>query len=676
MFIKPIVATTVALTMLSASVLPASANQTCSVSAVEAGSKIAAANNIVLDSDDAAIALNILNTANNNTLPQFTYNDDDSIRTICGMISEKTITSEKEAKAALKNIVALLGINDFDKELVFDACTTSTVNDVYSFRQICKGVKFENAFVSLVVNKETKKATYLTSTLAQVSDMDVTPTISAGVASSIMRKELGFGAKDTAELVIFSDGNGTCQLAWKAVTNNNEIECVFVDAESGKILSKVAPNYAKTNYTFKLNTTNPITKLKQFTVTVDSQSSGGQNYYRFYDAGRNIWMFGDPNESDYMMGYDYRDNGDRYVPFYFENNHMNYIIDKVTRSNNTNLAGDSSTIETGAAMYQVDRVYDFYKNIFNWKGTDNLGSAIIVNSNSSRKGSYSSGYGNFIGLDPNSNQYVSPNKVHDAAALDIVAHEYTHRISNYRVNWESTQNNAQTGALNEAYSDIMGVYAEALIKGTNVNWKFGADSYTDGKCVRDISTSHMNLVVNGQYYRYPTADEIKQQKIDVSRMEYHAGSTIISHVAYLMDYSGFAKQAAAEIWFASMDYLPKGADMANFIDCRNAVYFAACNLISKYFPNNATAQNYYLSKILMAFNTVNVKSTSVMMGDINMDGSINSFDGNLLDEYLRGKRSLNAQQLSFCDVDYNGLVDRNDYNKLMNAVYYGTTNKL
>ena len=62
-----------------------------------------------------------------------------------------------------------------------------------------------------------------------------------------------------------------------------------------------------------------------------------------------------------------------------------------------------------------------------------------------------------------------------AGALDIIAHEISHGITS---STSKLEYRGEPGALNEAFSDIMGVYAEYVIQPEDFDWIIGEDVFT------------------------------------------------------------------------------------------------------------------------------------------------------------------------------------------------------
>ena len=114
------------------------------------------------------------------------------------------------------------------------------------------------------------------------------------------------------------------------------------------------------------------------------------------------------------------------------------------------------------------------------------------------------------------------------AAFDVVAHEFGHGVCQYTAGLIS--GTAESGALNEGFSDIWGAAIEAWAAPTKQRWKIGEDIFFN--CLRDLQNpknpfasegSHPNTYL-GQFWR---ADG-----------EPHNNSTVLSHWFYLLSQGG------------------------------------------------------------------------------------------------------------------------------------------
>ncbi|HEV7425232.1 MAG TPA: M4 family metallopeptidase [Thermoanaerobaculia bacterium] len=157
-----------------------------------------------------------------------------------------------------------------------------------------------------------------------------------------------------------------------------------------------------------------------------------------------------------------------------------------TANNGTTLPGTLRISEGGAltgdaaidaAHNFAGNVYDYYKNVHGRDSYDNAGATIKSSAH------YSSSYNNafwngtqMVYGDGDGTQFIALSR-----ALDVDAHELTHAVTERTANL--TYSN-ESGALNEATSDILGNSCEAysLNGGTpNANtWKVGEDIYTPG----------------------------------------------------------------------------------------------------------------------------------------------------------------------------------------------------
>src|SRR5438067_5782005 len=157
-----------------------------------------------------------------------------------------------------------------------------------------------------------------------------------------------------------------------------------------------------------------------------------------------------------------------------------------TANNGTTLPGTLKRSEGSADIGDVARerannyagnVYDYYKNVHNRDSYDNAGATIKSSAHYST--SYNNAFWNgsqMVYGDGDGTQFIALSR-----ALDVDAHELTHAVTERTANL--TYSN-ESGALNEATSDILGNSCEAYSKngGTpNANtWKVGEDIYTPG----------------------------------------------------------------------------------------------------------------------------------------------------------------------------------------------------
>ncbi|WP_051303357.1 M4 family metallopeptidase [Psychromonas aquimarina] len=123
----------------------------------------------------------------------------------------------------------------------------------------------------------------------------------------------------------------------------------------------------------------------------------------------------------------------------------------------------------------ASEVYDFYKEKLGRNGIDNRDMTMISSVHTGSRWNNAVWYMNqmFYG-DGDGSQFTDFTK-----SFDIIAHELTHGVTQNTANL--AYKNA-SGALNEAWSDIMGAAAEAYHRNSlQPNWAIGAGSYTPNK---------------------------------------------------------------------------------------------------------------------------------------------------------------------------------------------------
>ncbi len=137
--------------------------------------------------------------------------------------------------------------------------------------------------------------------------------------------------------------------------------------------------------------------------------------------------------------------------------------------------GSSSDSAAMAAYNNLGSTYDFYSSVFGRDSYNNSGANLIATVHYSRN--YANAYwdgSQMVFGDGDGSTFSNL-----AMGLDVVAHELTHAVTEYTANLNYSY---ESGALNEATSDIMGCTCEAYADGgvNSDTWKMGEDIYTPG----------------------------------------------------------------------------------------------------------------------------------------------------------------------------------------------------
>jgi thermolysin len=251
-----------------------------------------------------------------------------------------------------------------------------------------------------------------------------------------------------------------------------------------------------------------------------------------------------------------------------------------TASSNDDLWSDS--VVTSAHAY-AGFTYDFYFNRFGRHGLNDrdIRFSLIVNparpQNFSTQGSQFSlffnnaaYYGNgFIGFGAGSISASGVLNFHSfAAAIDIVAHELTHGVTDFTSDLVYLN---ESGALNEAFSDIMGAAVEFRVQPlgsgpAKADWLQGEDCTRFGTGIRSFS--------NPSSFGHPDHYSLKVTTT-ADNGGVHTNSGIMNHVYFLTVQGGTNRVSGISV---------TGLGIANHDKAESVIYRAVTQLL----PSNAT----------------------------------------------------------------------------------------
>lgn len=519
-------------------------------------------------------------------IPEIVLNDKGSPIFIDGSETKTKVSSESDVYKALNELKDLYGFTDAQRE--FNVISTSE----------SMGFKFYK-----VNQKINNVAVYGKQLVLSVNDKDEILSITGNYYRDLkVNNRLNLTANEAEETLteILSNQSIIIKESNKYVYIASEDEAYYVyivtlfseegyidyiiNAEDGTIIDKV---YKRDDVKLKdINDNEQDINLQ----LVD----GEENLYHFYDDSRNIMIadvYGTPNNVGtqeninwinfiaYVISKEAED-----VPFEVYKNEAN----EFTYKKALNSEEDHYKVKTAvSAMVNFSKTYDYYKNVLERNSYNDKGAQIIANIGLQY---------DLISFDKN-NEHVnaswnggkeaefyfgSYNGVSFAAGLDIVAHEFTHAVTEYT---SGLVYKDESGALNEAYSDIMG----SLVEGDN--FIIGEDVLE----MRDMTNPNRfnDPAEKGGKYYFPddteTYDNAWKEAMLKATEEagsplndwtewdnggVHTNSSVPNHAAYLMYKNGAFKdkKEMAKVWYLSMNILTK---TSNFEDCALAVLQAA-----------------------------------------------------------------------------------------------------
>ena len=509
-------------------------------------------------------------------------NDDGVPTYITGEITNTKVTDEESALKAVESIKDVLMISgDVSDELYL--LESNEVGDViyYELQQKYSGYDVYGAELTLSVDKDGNvlgvNGSYIpgiyVSTYGLLSEDEVKTKL-----NSVYGTDTTYYSLDK---YIYVDANEDEYMVYSVVLlKTGGLFEVLVDAKNGNVLEE----YNLYNGVTVEHTGKGLNDV-EYTVNLNEvKSLTGSVSYEFHDKERNIAI----DSGIGVLG----DGDETWSLFMAAVGTVNPI--NVTMVDG-NLYYDGSNEGTSLLLLQnattvlgtYSEIYDYYYNVLGRKSYDNKGSKIgvtimVSNDDLSKKyqnASWVSVFNEmFVGFDANGNSYVLSN--------DVLAHEFTHGVVAHTSKFKDTKDKKapnETGALNEAYADIMG----SLIEGEN--WTMAESNVT----LRDLANPEINENPSkkGDEYYFPdrylkdrTIEEfLKANDIEDLRCDRcdnggeHVNSTVISHSAYLMYENGAFKnkEEMAKVWYNSLFLLSSYSD---FEDAAYAVIQSAVNL--------------------------------------------------------------------------------------------------
>lgn len=325
--------------------------------------------------------------------------------------------------------------------------------------------------------------------------------IKASQAVKIAESDLGFTPKyeqsPSPELVVFT-ADDNADFAYKVNLNFLDPKpgnyYYFISVKTGEILNKY-------NTLDEVSGTNSIgsgTGVLKNTVSLNTTLSSGKYYLQDNTRGNGIFTYNSNNSSS-LPGTLWSD------------------ADNVFSATN-----DAPAVD---AHYYAGKTYDYYKSTFNRNSYDDKGSALKSTVHYGSKYNNAFWNGSQMVYGDGDGSTFTPL----SGGLDVVAHELTHAVTSSESNLVYQ---GESGALNEAISDIFGTVVEYKYQASSADFLIGEDIYTpsvSGDALR--SMSNPTAYCDPDYYpnRYTgTADN----------GGVHTNSGIINKAAYLIAAGG------------------------------------------------------------------------------------------------------------------------------------------
>jgi bacillolysin len=510
---------------------------------------------------------------------QVGQNADGTVHAITGTFTGTTISSAGDAATLLNQLAPVLGAptgfaNAADITVQHAGVDNPTTGDIaetfYRFHDSVNGVPVVGSEVIVVADSSGNVTGLVNSLDTRVEGIDTTTSANgAQAAATAFSAYVGASTGEPfqralsallaapaikPELVIYAlDANTAPQLAWKVsvdpsdaaqqlgvTTDPGSTYYVYANGpKAGSVItgtSNAQPASVATTAKDDLGVSRSINVVRNTLLIF--------NFYTLHDAPRKI--------STYWTGY-------------------LFFVGPPSTLGVPVFAGFTGWDPAGvSAQANVADAYDYYKNVLSLTSFDGNGAPINISIRYNPDG----GLARFIGdgynnayWDSNAQQFAFGDAGELDAALDIVAHEYTHAVVSYAVgDGDSPLSGGESGSLNEAYADIMGSLVEE--KTGPDRWLMGEDSEFPGGPLRNLADPTSISTDYGPYRdnyadRYTGTGDAGGE---------HVNSTIFSHAAYLMMIDPATADITEDQW--SMVYyhsLYRLSPGATFTDGRTAV---------------------------------------------------------------------------------------------------------
>jgi bacillolysin len=448
----------------------------------------------------------------------------------------------------------LFGLKDPEHELKLISNITDELGMTHiKYQQEVNGVKIFHG--QLIVHFNTDGSIEsVNGTYFPTPEINTNPAIDKQIAIGIAKSNLGEykPSSESAELKIYSEGPRLLLVySIHLPSYSNPMMTIFVDALTGKVIK------VDDGLRYDGPAVGSGIDLGGNVKSINTYLSGST--YVMWDASLAMYIPPIDSFKGIVMTIDAQNDtsGNGYGSAVY-----------VTDPNNDNNFNDNTRLRAAVSAHiYAGEVYKFYKTRFNRNSYNNAGGSLknvvhyLKNLNNAFWNGVSMSYGDGDGV-----QFSNL-----AGALDVIAHELTHGVTEYSANLVYE---LQPGALNESFSDVFGVVCDSS------NWLIGEDVYTPGiagDALRSMQDPHMGLPSSDPNWQPANMSEFVVLPNDPQHD--HGGVHINSGIpnkAFYNVASVTGRSKAGLIWYRALTvYLTNNSQ---FADCRNACLSAATDL--------------------------------------------------------------------------------------------------
>jgi|GEM_PF-727740 len=490
------------------------------------------------------------------------YTNEGFLSTLVGKFYPEKVTNMEEGIQSIQGLAQLLGLSKGSNFF----CIYSERNDAgytfYTYQQRYGGVTLRYATLRIVVDPDGYTAGLSCSFVPNVGTASQEPAITAEQAVQIVKDRFA-----KFDLIYYPEQTVLMAVPYNAIvvncyivyTNNPDAYPGFdipyyehLVATDGTYLTIMPASSFATpggdavdnSYYFEgmqVQTLNKTVNLNDGTardLSVPISFNPRDNKYYLMDPSRKIAVA-------------------QYYDFNFNYNTVNFVTSNA-------IDGWSDNNLLAYANYII--IYDFYLD-HGIRSVDGFGTPILVTVGYCEKDGTPIDNACYYGVNHGWACFAVSDINHSSDCVDVVGHEYTHGVT-----WNSMQGcvyQNETGAINEAYSDIMGNLAEMSLNYTSDRtWLHEERSGNYIRNLGDPNDREQPAYVGDAYYRPAVL------KPDFGLNDYggvHYNNSLVGHIAYLMDQTGMTYEQQIAMWLNSIEIInPR----SNYEDLHAALLFS------------------------------------------------------------------------------------------------------
>lgn len=509
--------------------------------------------------------------------------------------TERKITDSASAKAAINDAAEVLGITSVDDELGAVECNTVGGDTYYSFQQMYQGIPVYGRKV-IVSSNANSDAALLSSGFYPIKNLSIEPKITKDDVKKIVA---GLYSDNTVvcvgNLVIFSLSNTEPALTWRvSVKENGSMETVFVSADVGKIVETFSNDLEESEADDSCFT-------NVFFYDAENQKIESAELKIVFDD-KTVVEYAEDGKFVSSDNHQYTTNGywnditliDKNGKIYKKNGKGEFSI--YTDTDSTMPALTDASLEkdniSQPAFINILVVLNFYRDVLKYDafGDSNRALALVINDQNdyAAENAWSAwGESKIFTL-----IYVGSKR---PPTIDVLGHEYTHAVERSISHLEGK---GETGALMEAYGDIMGEIItdwynnspKAVYPDIFKHWDTPLENsleWLDGDIPWSVGMNERSLAnpqINGLPTTYHGENWRDTKKSNDDEGGVHSNCTVISHAAYLMTqpsvdetkYEPLSTYELAQLFYKALYGISKSD--TNFSEFRSVLTYTAYSM--------------------------------------------------------------------------------------------------